>query len=187
MAGQDPVIWLDLSLPVLVWRFLRRTWRRWRSREVIWGTNYERFWPHFMIWRPHDSLLGWIITQHARKRRDMIAYMSDPRWEHIRFVRLRSSREVEGLWGSWRTAARPRIDCPAISEPYVQRLDPPAVFTEESAAPATGPTRSHPQPRRSPASGRPAPSSGRGEWRSRGTSIRARGRRGRSPPASAAG
>ena len=96
----DTVVWLDLPLPVLVWRFLRRTWRRWRSRELIWGTNYERFWPHFMIWRPHDSLLGWIITQHARKRRDMIAYMSDPRWEHIRFVRLRSWRELEGLAGS---------------------------------------------------------------------------------------
>ena len=96
----DTVIWLDLPLPVLVWRFLRRTWRRWRSRELIWGTNYERFWSHFMIWRPHDSLLGWIITQHARKRRDMIAYMSDPRWENIRFVRLRSSREVEGFAGS---------------------------------------------------------------------------------------
>ena len=67
--------------------------------ELIWGTNYERFWTHFMVWRPHDSLLGWIITQHARKRRDMIAYMSDPRWGHIRFVRLRSSREVEGFAG----------------------------------------------------------------------------------------
>lgn len=95
----DTVVWLDLPLPLLVWRFLRRTWKRWRSRELIWGTNYERFWPQFMIWR-NDSLLGWIITQHARKRRDMIAHLSDPRWSHIRFVRLRSSREVEEFVGS---------------------------------------------------------------------------------------
>ena len=26
------------------------------------------WWAQFMIWRKHDSLLGWIITQHARKR-----------------------------------------------------------------------------------------------------------------------
>lgn len=48
-----------------------------------------------MIWRGHDSLLVWIITQHGRKRRDMLAYLSDPRWAHIRFVHLRSAREVE--------------------------------------------------------------------------------------------
>ena len=41
-------------------------------------------------WQP-----GWITTQHARKRRTMTACLSDPRWAHIRFVRLRSSREVE--------------------------------------------------------------------------------------------
>ena len=91
----DTVVWLDLPMPLLLWRVLRRTWRRRRSRELLWGTNYEPFWPQFMIWRKNESLLGWIVTQHARKRNDMIAYLSDSRWAHIRFVRLTSSREVE--------------------------------------------------------------------------------------------
>lgn len=91
----DTVVWLDLPLPVVVLRFLRRSWKRWRSRELIWGNNRERFWRHFMIWRGHDSLLVWIITQHGRKRRDMLAHVSDPRWAHIRFVRLTSPRAVE--------------------------------------------------------------------------------------------
>ncbi len=91
----DTVVWLDLPMPLLLCRALRRSWKRWRSRELIWGTNYERFWPQLMIWRQNYSLLGWIITQHARKRNDMIAHLSDPRWAHIRFVRLSSSREVE--------------------------------------------------------------------------------------------
>ena len=93
------VVWLDLPMPVLAWRALRRSWRRWRTGELLWGTNRERFWPQLMIWRKHDSLLGWLITQHARKRRDMVERMSDPRWEHIRFVRLRSEREVEEFVG----------------------------------------------------------------------------------------
>ena len=46
----DTVVWLDLPLRVVVWRFLRRTWKRWRSRQLIWGTNHERFWPQFRIW-----------------------------------------------------------------------------------------------------------------------------------------
>ena len=95
----DTVIWLDLPMPVLARRALRRSWKRWRTREPLWGTNVERFWPQLMIWRKEDSLLGWLITQHARKRRDMLERLADPRWEHIRFVRLRSVREVEGFAG----------------------------------------------------------------------------------------
>ena len=68
----DTVIWLDLPIPLLLWRVLRRTWQRWRSRELLWGTNHERFWPQLMIWRK-DSLLNWLVTQHARKRSHMLA------------------------------------------------------------------------------------------------------------------
>lgn len=80
----DTVVWLDLPMPLLLWRAVRRTWTRWRSRELIWGANYERFWPQFMIWRKHDSLPGWIITRHARKRRAMKACLTDPRWATVR-------------------------------------------------------------------------------------------------------
>ena len=89
----ETVVWLDLPMPLLLWRVLRRTWQRWRSRELLWGTNHERFWPQFLIWRK-DSLLTWLVTQHARKRRHMLALQTDPRWSHIRFVRLTSAREV---------------------------------------------------------------------------------------------
>ena len=71
----DTVIWLDLPMPLLLWRVLRRTWRRWRSRELPWGSNYERFWSQFLIWRKHDSLLAWIVTRHAGKRREMMTYL----------------------------------------------------------------------------------------------------------------
>ena len=93
----DAVIWLDLPMALLLRRVLRRTWRRWRSRELLWGTNQERFWPQFLVWKKHESLLAWIVTQHARKRRGILAYQSDPRWSHIRFVRLTSAREVEAF------------------------------------------------------------------------------------------
>ena len=93
----DTVIWLDLPLPLLLRRVLRRTWKRWRTREVLWGTNHERFWQQFMIWSKSESLLAWIVTQHVRKRKAMVTYLSDPRWSHIRFVRLTSPGEVEAF------------------------------------------------------------------------------------------
>ena len=94
----ETVIWLDLPMHLLVWRVLRRSWTRWRSKELLWGTNYERFWPQLMVWKKEDSLVWWIVTQHGRKRRDMRLYMSEPRWRHIRFLRLGSSAEVEGFY-----------------------------------------------------------------------------------------
>ncbi len=91
------VVWLDLPLPQLVWRVLARSWRRWRSKELLWGTNYERFWPQLMVWRKEDSLIWWAVTQQRRKRRSMLSYMVDPRWAHIHFVRLTSSTEIESF------------------------------------------------------------------------------------------
>ena len=96
----ETVVWLDLPLRLVVWRFLRRAWKRWRSGELIWGTNRERFWAQFRIWSKDQSLLAWTVTQHGRKRRDMVRDMSDRRWAHIRFVRLRSKREVAEFGGS---------------------------------------------------------------------------------------
>lgn len=91
------VIWLDLPRPVLLWRVIRRSWRRWRQRELLWGTNYEKFWPQFFVWRKSESLIWWIWTQHQRKRQDMLRMMADPRWRHVHFVRLLSAQEVQAF------------------------------------------------------------------------------------------
>jgi adenylate kinase family enzyme len=89
------VVWLDLSLSLILWRVVSRSWRRWRSKELLWGTNRENFWTHLMLWRGADSLLWWAWTTHEKKRRRMVASMANPQWAHIRFVRLTSVREVE--------------------------------------------------------------------------------------------
>lgn len=93
----ETIVWLDLPLRVLLARFFRRSWRRWRNREMLWGTNIERFWPQFALWRGSDSLLYWILFHHRRKRRDRLGNMQDPRWSHIRFVRLTSASEVDAF------------------------------------------------------------------------------------------
>ncbi len=95
------VVWLDLPRWRLVLRVLRRTWRRARTRELLWGQVRERFWPLLMVWRGEQSLLWWIWTQHARKRDEMRAWMNEARFAHIRFVRFERAVDaddwVEGL------------------------------------------------------------------------------------------
>ncbi|MEM8545918.1 MAG: hypothetical protein AAGF66_18225 [Cyanobacteria bacterium P01_H01_bin.119] len=93
----ETIVWLDLPLYQLVWRMLKRSWKRWRTHELLWGTNYEKFWPQLMVWRREDSLLWWIVTQYHPKRQKMLEYHIDPQWSHIRFIRLCSSREIQAF------------------------------------------------------------------------------------------
>lgn len=89
-------IWIDLPLPLILWRVMSRSWRRWRTRELLWGTNTETFGKHLKVW-DQDSLIWWAVTSHRRKRQRTVALMADPRWAHIRFIRLTSTREVEAF------------------------------------------------------------------------------------------
>ena len=93
----DTVVWLDLPVPLLVWRVLRRSWRRWRTRELLWGTNFDRFWPQLALWRKDDSLVYWIVRAQRGKRKWMRATMADPRWTRIHFIRLASVDEIESF------------------------------------------------------------------------------------------
>ena len=93
----ETVVWLDPPMYRLLWRVLARSWRRWRSKELLWGTNYERFWPNLKVWNREDSLVWWIVTQHRRKRRRLEACMQDPQWRHIAFMRLGSNAEVDAF------------------------------------------------------------------------------------------
>ncbi len=91
----ETLVWLDLPMPKLVARMLRRSWRRWRTGELLWGTNREDFWAQLKFWHGEESLLWWIVTQHERKRRQTLAWQQEERWQHIRFVQLTSTRAVD--------------------------------------------------------------------------------------------
>jgi adenylate kinase family enzyme len=88
------VIWLDLPLRTLLWRGLVRTQRRLRTGEVLWGTNRESAWQQLKCWDADRSLLAWLLTSHPARRRAYVEAAIDPRWSHIRFVRLCSAAEV---------------------------------------------------------------------------------------------
>jgi len=90
----ETVIWLDLPLPLCIRRALTRAWRRSRDRELLWGTNYETFAKHLKLWSPKQSLVTWAVVHRRANTRRNIETMKDPQWAHIRFIRLRSTRDV---------------------------------------------------------------------------------------------
>ncbi|HEX2485539.1 MAG TPA: adenylate kinase [Myxococcota bacterium] len=90
----DTVVWLDFPLHVTIPRIVTRSWRRWRRDELLWGTNRERFWPQLKVWSPPDSLIAWTLSHHHKLRARYEAARTDSALAHLRWYRLRSSREL---------------------------------------------------------------------------------------------
>jgi adenylate kinase family enzyme len=91
----DTIIWLDFPLATSTWRIVRRSWRRSRDNELLWGTNYEKFWPQFKLWDTEESLIAFTIRNHRARGRGYTAAMSNPRLAHLTWVQLRNQREVD--------------------------------------------------------------------------------------------
>jgi adenylate kinase family enzyme len=82
----DLVIWLDLPLRTTYPRIVRRTLRRLRTRESLWGTNVESWRGTFLR---KDSLLWWALKTHFRWRG------AAERLARYSVLRLRSQRDVD--------------------------------------------------------------------------------------------
>lgn len=91
----DTVVWLDFPLRITIPRILRRSWHRWRNRELLWGTNQERFWPQLKFWDEQSSLVAFNLKWHRRRRRRYEAFAVAPEWGHLTFVRLHRPHELE--------------------------------------------------------------------------------------------
>lgn len=88
------VIWLDYPLPILLWRLVRRTVQRNLTRELLWGTNRDKFWKHFKLWSD-DSLIHWLFKTYWRRKRETPLLFSLPEHEHLRILRFKHPRETE--------------------------------------------------------------------------------------------
>jgi adenylate kinase family enzyme len=88
----DTLIWLDLPLPLVMWRLLRRTLYRVATRQELWGTGNRETWCNAFFSR--QSILLWALKTHRRNRRKFTLecqFLAKDK----RIVRLKSPREVE--------------------------------------------------------------------------------------------
>jgi len=95
-ARADTLIWLDFPLWLCLWRVLTRSWRRWWRRELLWGTNVERFWPQLCLWDPERSLLAWTYRMHPRYRAQLPALLDGAAGRHLRVIRLGGPAALRG-------------------------------------------------------------------------------------------
>lgn len=90
----EAVIWLDYSFPRIFWQLTRRTFSRWWTRELLWGTNRESLWTHFKFWSA-ESLFHWLFKTYWRRKREIPALLSQPEHGHLRLIHFKSPRATE--------------------------------------------------------------------------------------------
>ncbi len=88
----DTIVWLDYSLPRILWRLWWRTWSRWARQEELWAGNKERLWTHFFT---RDSLFLWALQTYGRRKQEYPELLSRPEFAHLTLVKLRSPRKAE--------------------------------------------------------------------------------------------
>jgi adenylate kinase family enzyme len=87
----DAVVWLDLRLPLVLLRLVKRAVMDIVTRRDLFNGNRQT-WRFAFFTR--DSLVSYAIKQHLKQRRAWPrAFESHP---NLQIVRLRSPREVEG-------------------------------------------------------------------------------------------
>ncbi len=90
----DTVIWINLPLRTIRFRFFLRSFRRAITREELWNGCRESL-KHSIFQR--NSLLMWILKSHSRKQETYPLLMKDPAYSKVRFHHLRSVAEVSRL------------------------------------------------------------------------------------------
>jgi adenylate kinase family enzyme len=101
-AAADTLVFLDLPLPLVLGRLVRRTIRRWRTREELWSGNRE----HLRALFTRDSLLLWALRSHRRNRSRFRQRIDDGGpWRAS--VRLRTPRQVRRFLDAEAAAGQP--------------------------------------------------------------------------------
>ena len=90
----EAVIWLDYPLLVILMQLLRRTFKRWWTKELLWGKNREPFWIHFKLWSK-ESLIHWLFLTYWRRKRETPGLLALPEHNHLTLIHLRRPQEAE--------------------------------------------------------------------------------------------
>jgi hypothetical protein len=96
-ARATSVIWLDYSLPRVLWQVLTRTLGRALWREELFGGNRESLRSAFLS---RESILLWATMTFHRRRRQYRALFDAQTFPHLRTIEFREPGEAQEFLGS---------------------------------------------------------------------------------------
>lgn len=100
------VVWLDYSLPRVLWRGLCRAIRRCATREELWHGNRESLRRTFLS---RESILVWIATTHRERARQLAELRASGRYD-ASWVVFQRPAQAERWLADLEIEARRRAD-----------------------------------------------------------------------------
>jgi adenylate kinase family enzyme len=100
----DTLVWLDYSAPVALFRVIRRTICRRRSREVLWNGNVEG--PLWRVFSDPNHIIRWALSTQF-KYKTSIPKLAESSL-HLQVVRIRNQRQLERWLRSVLISSGPR-------------------------------------------------------------------------------
>jgi adenylate kinase family enzyme len=94
----EAVVWLDYSLPRILWQLWKRTWERVIKKEILWGSNKERLLPQFFS---KDSLFLWALKTYKRHKQTYRVLAASPEYGAMVLKHFKSPRETRAWMNSW--------------------------------------------------------------------------------------
>jgi adenylate kinase family enzyme len=88
------IVWLNYSLPRVLWRGFCRTVKRTMHGEVLYHGNRESIRRSFFS---KESILVWIITTYHRRRREFAALRAAGTFGHLEWLEVRQPHEASKL------------------------------------------------------------------------------------------
>ena len=89
----EAVIWLDYPFLTVFWQLTRRTFTRWWTKELLWGTNVEPLSTHFKLWS-NESLYNWLFQTYWRRKREYEMLFSMPEHQHLKVIQFKHPKET---------------------------------------------------------------------------------------------
>ena len=90
----ETIVWLDYSLPRILYQLFQRTLRRVFTRQELWNENREHFQSQFMS---RDSIFLWAIKTYPKRRKLYPELFAKPENAHLNIVHLSSPKKKQ-IW-----------------------------------------------------------------------------------------
>jgi hypothetical protein len=91
LGPADTLIWLDYSFTIVLWRALRRTWRRVVLKELCCNGNVETLGGTFS----RGSIILWVLQNFKRRRMAGEKLFEPEIFPHLNKLRFRSPQETQ--------------------------------------------------------------------------------------------
>ncbi|HBC3480974.1 TPA: adenylate kinase [Vibrio parahaemolyticus] len=98
----DTIVWVDYSFVRTLFQAVKRALVRIVTKQELWGKtgNVESFRKSFLS---KDSIILWTLKTYSKNRARYTELLNDPKYSHIKFVRITSPQKAKVFISELRT------------------------------------------------------------------------------------